>query len=260
MRDKLEVYYNKFNEDKRLTRKHGNVEFVTSMHYITRFLKDVKNPRVADIGAGTGRYSIELFNRGVDVLAIEPYKCNLNVLKQKNSQVKTMLGNALNLKKIDDKSFDLTLLFGPMYHLATPEEKLQALNEAKRITKIGGTIMVAYCMNDYCIITHGFKDHKFFECKQNGMIDQNFHTVYTENDLYSYVTVNDINNLLNSTSGLKRELLVSADGPANYIRQTLNQMTDEEYQEFINYHLSTCERQDLIGASAHTIDILTRTF
>ena len=31
--------------------------------------------------------------------------------------------------------FDLTLVFGPMYHLKSAEEKLAALNEAKRVTK-----------------------------------------------------------------------------------------------------------------------------
>ena len=30
----LEKYYNKFNEEKRLTRRRGNVEYVTSMKYI----------------------------------------------------------------------------------------------------------------------------------------------------------------------------------------------------------------------------------
>ena len=38
-RDKLEIYYNKFNEDKRLTRRHGKVEFITSMKYIHEVLK-----------------------------------------------------------------------------------------------------------------------------------------------------------------------------------------------------------------------------
>ncbi len=30
----LEDYYNKFNEEKRLTSRHGQIEFRTSMHYI----------------------------------------------------------------------------------------------------------------------------------------------------------------------------------------------------------------------------------
>ena len=33
-------------------------------------------------------------------------------------------------------------------------------------------------------------------------------------------------------------------------------MDDETFELFMKYHLSTCERMDLIGAAAHTLDIL----
>ena len=34
----LELYYNKFNEEKRLDSRHGQVEFITSMKYIHKYL------------------------------------------------------------------------------------------------------------------------------------------------------------------------------------------------------------------------------
>jgi hypothetical protein len=57
-KEKLTNYYNKFNEDKRLDSRHGQVEFITSMKYIHKYLN--KNDKIIDIGAGTGRYSIPL--------------------------------------------------------------------------------------------------------------------------------------------------------------------------------------------------------
>ena len=75
-------YYNKFNENKRLTRRHGIVEYTTSMKYILKYLKKIKNPKIIDIGAGTGKYSIELANMGYDVTAIELVKHNLMTLKE----------------------------------------------------------------------------------------------------------------------------------------------------------------------------------
>ena len=256
-REKLELYYNKFNEDKRLTRRHGKVEFITSMKYIHKALENYTNPKILDIGAGTGKYSIALSEEGFDVTAVELLKCNLNVLKEKSNKVKAFLGNALNLHKFDDESFDVTLLFGPMYHLGSKEEKVQALSEAKRVTKKGGTILVAYVMNEYGVLTYAFKEHNALKCISDGRLNDDFHCTYTEKDLYSFVRVEEINEL-NEICNLQRIKLISADGPANYIRQTLNQMTDEEFELFINYHLSTCERADLIGASAHTVDILTK--
>jgi ubiquinone/menaquinone biosynthesis C-methylase UbiE len=62
--------------------------------------------------------------------------------------VKAYQGNALNLKRFEANNFDMTLLFGPMYHLLNFEDKVKALSEAKRVTKPGGIILVAYCMNE----------------------------------------------------------------------------------------------------------------
>ncbi len=256
-RDKLELYYNKFNEDKRLTRRHGKVEFITSLKYIEEALSLLDSPKILDIGAGTGRYSIYFADKGYDVTAIELLKCNLNVLKEKSNKVRAHLGNALNLGKFEDNSFDVTLLFGPMYHLASREEKIQALREAKRVTKQGGMIFVAYVMNEYGVLSYAFKEHNAIECTKDGRLDKNFHCTYTDKDLYSFVRLEDIDEI-NKTCNLNRIKIISADGPANYMRQTLNQMTEEEFELFINYHLSTCERLDLIGASAHTVDILTK--
>ena len=151
----------------------------------------------------------------------------------------------------------MTLVFGPMYHLYSFEDKVKALSEAKRVTKPGGIILVAYIMNEYSILTHGFKDHCMKESIANGKVDDAFHVIAEPEDLYDYVRLEDIA-AYNEAAGLERIQIVAADGPANYMRQTLNAMDDETYEIFINYHLSTCERPDLMGASAHTLDILRK--
>ena len=111
---KLEAYYNKFNEDKRLLSRHGQVEFHTTMHYIRQYARQLQAEggaplRVIDIGAGTGRYSVALAAEGYDVTAVEPVKYNLGILKKKNAGVKAFQGNALKLKRFADGSFDMTL-------------------------------------------------------------------------------------------------------------------------------------------------------
>ena len=253
----LEQYYNKFNEDKRLLSRHGQVEFITSMKYIHDYLEGIPDARILDVGAGTGRYSVALAEEGYDVTAVELVRYNLGILKSKNSSVKAYQGNAMNLKRFADESFDMTLVFGPMYHLYCFEDKLQALSEAKRVTKQDGTILVAYCMNEYCVLTYAFKEQHIHECIEKNRLTEDFHSVAEPKDLYDYVRIEDIDRL-DEAAGLKRIKIISPDGPADYMRPVLNAMDEETFQLFIRYHLSTCERPDLIGAGAHTLDILRK--
>ena len=280
----IEKYYNKFHEEHRLTTRHGQVEFRTTLHYIEeaiRWLSDaercIENTtdngsqnvvsirpsgystsgalKIADIGAGTGRYSVELCHRGYDVTAVELVKHNLEILRAKHENIKTWQGDARNLSFLDDKSFDITLLFGPLYHLHGDEEKLKALTEARRITKKGGIILVAYVMNEYSVISYCFKEHKWSEVAAKGGLSPDFHTICTEEDLYDYVRLEDIDRL-NKAAGLERIKIISADGAADYMRRELNEMSEEEFQAFCDFQPAIAERPELVGAGSHCVDIL----
>lgn len=254
----LEKYYNKFNEEKRLQSRHGQVEFITSMKYIHEYLNEDRTKKVLDVGAGTGRYSVALAEEGYDVKAVELVKYNLGILKSKKSSVKAYQGNALKLSRFAEDSFDLTLLFGPMYHLHTEEEQLKALSEASRVTKKDGMILVAYCMNEYSVLTYGFKEGHIKESLAAGKLSEDFQVLSDEKDLYRYMRLSEIDKL-NAKSGLTREKIISPDGPSDFMRPTLNAMDEETFQLFVGYHLSVCERPDLIGAGSHTLDILKNT-
>ena len=253
----LEDYYSHFEEDKRLKSRHGQVEFITSMKYIHEVLKEDKRLKILDIGAGTGAYSVYLSNEGYDVTAVELVEHNIKIFKSKNSNVKIHQGNALDLSMFNDDTFDVVLLFGPMYHLLKKEEKIKALSEVKRVCTKGGTILISYYMNDYAIITYGFIKKHILEAIENKQVDESYHMLNLEGDLYSMVRIEDINEF-NQICALTRKKIIAADGASNYIRVYLNKLSEEEFKEFINYHLSTCERNDLLGASAHLLDIVTK--
>ena len=261
----LEEYYNKFNEDKRLSSRHGQVEYTVSMHYIHQYLKEQmeitgkkkQELRILDIGAATGGYSIPLSEEGYDVTAVELVKHNISRLKQKCDGVTAFQRDARNLRGLESEAYDLTLLFGPMYHLKTREDQRKALLEAKRVTRPGGVILVAYIMNEYSVITYAFKERHIREALMNGMLDESYHCTEKANPLYSFMRLEDIESL-NGETGLKREKIIAVDGAANYIRPVLNALDEEEFQMFLDYQLSVCERTDLMGASGHTVDILRR--
>ncbi len=263
----LEKYYNKFKEDHRLTTRHGQVEFEVSMKYIMECARSVLNGRgkkaddsgsvkIADIGAGTGRYSVALAQKGFDVTAVELVKHNLEILEAKHERVKCWPGDARNLSFLPDETFDITLLFGPMYHLHGIDERSKALKEAARITKKDGFILVAYVMNEYAVISYCFKQGKIKECLNT--LTEDFHTITEEGkDLYSYTRIEDMDEL-NRICGLKRVKVFAPDGAADFMRRELNALDEESFELFIKYQMAVCERSDLIGASSHTVDVLKK--
>lgn len=251
----IEKYYNKFNEDHRLTTRHGIVEFSVSMEHIHRIIGDRKNLKILDVGAGTGRYSIELCHEGHEVTAVELVKRNLEVIRSKHEKIKTWQGNALNLSFLEAQKFDLVICFGPMYHLHTEEERLKAFEEIKRVTKKDGIILAAYIMNEYAVIQYCFGENKIKEVLEKGGLTEDFHCVTFDDDLYSYVRLDDIN-AIQQKSGLQRIGIFNQEGAADYMRRELNSMDEETFKKFIEYTIAVSDRPELLGAGSHVVDIL----
>ena len=254
--DELEKYYNKFNEDKRLLSRHGQVEFFVAMKYIHDIIGDRKNLDIADIGAGTGRYSVALADEGHNVTAVEYVKKNVSQIKMKSDKVIAKQGDAVNLKLKAD-SFDIVLLFGPTYHLFTHEDKLKAINEAKRIVRKGGYILIMYLTNEYAVITYAFKEGNLQKVLNEGKLDSNFQTITNIDDLYSYVRLEEINKLKDDAN-LERVKIIGVDGATDYIRPVINKLSEKDFEIYKNYQLSICERPELLGASSHIMDILKK--
>ena len=236
--------------------QHGQVEYLTTMKYIHECLSQFASPSILEVGAGTGRYSSALAKEGYSVTAVELVPHNLDVLRSKldgTEPITAMQGNALDLSVFQDQSFNLTMLLGPMYHLFTWEDKIQALSEAVRVTKPGGNILVAYCMNEATVIQYAFLSNHLND--MNALLTDDWHCKSEPEEGFELVRTEDIS-LLNSKFPLDRIKLVATDGATHYLSGFIDEMDQDTFAKWMEYHLATCERQDLIGAANHTLDIL----
>lgn len=249
----IEKHYNKHPEDLRLLRRHGIVEFETTMHHLHRFLQP--GHFVLDIGAGTGRYTSALMAEGFRVKAIELVRRNIDVFLKREPAANVVQGDARDMPFLSTGTADVTLLLGPLYHLFGDDEKVRALCEAKRVTKPGGIIFVAYLMNEYSILSYCFDEERIGDFLNRGVVDRNFHIQSQEGELYDYVRLEDINRF-NEKAGLQRVTIFSPDGAADYMRTRLNRMSDETFSHFIDYQKCISERPDLIGAGSHVVDVV----
>lgn len=257
----LEEYYNTHDEDSRLLSKHGQIEYLTTMKYIHEYLSGVSGAAVLEVGAGTGRYSVALAKEGYNVTAVELVAHNLDILRSKldgTEPITVLQGNALDLSALADGKFDLTMLLGPMYHLYTKADKLRAMSEAVRVTRPGGCIMVAYCMNEPTVILYVFAAKHLDEVLANGMLTEDWHCKSEPKEIIDLVRTEDIDSL-DSVFPVERVKLIATDGAAHYLRDMIDGMDAGTFSRWMDYHFSICERQDLIGASNHTLDILKKS-
>ena len=108
----LENYYNQGKEKDRLIKDKAHmVEFLTTVRYIDKYIK--KKDRILDIGAGTGIYSLYYAKKGYKIDAIELTNSNIEEFKKnikKEMDIKLNKGNALDLSRYKDNTFDITLL------------------------------------------------------------------------------------------------------------------------------------------------------
>lgn len=119
--DKKEKYLNSFEKGKLLS-----------------LLSDLKNKKVLDVGAGTGRISLELFSLGAQVTALDVSEKILEVLKRKNKKIATVVGEAENLP-FENESFDLVVSAFLIVHLKDPA---RFFDEVYRVLKPGGIFLV----------------------------------------------------------------------------------------------------------------------
>ena len=256
----LEEYYNAFHEEGRLLSRHGQVEYLTTMKYIRECLADLSSPDILEVGAGTGRYSVTLAKQGYRVTAVELISHNLDLLKTKldgSELITVMQGNALDLSALPDASFDLTMLLGPMYHLYTREDKQRALAEAVRVTKPGGDILVAYCMNEPTVIQYVFGGNHLREVLDLDLLTSDWHCKSEPKEIFELIRSEEIA-ALDAEFPVERVKLVATDGATRYLRELIDGMDEDTFAKWMEYHFAICERQDLIGASHHTLDILKK--
>jgi ubiquinone/menaquinone biosynthesis C-methylase UbiE len=249
-------YSNDYTEDDRLIKdKTHQVEYITTLKYIDKYLK--KGDRVLEVGAGTGIYSLGLAKRGYQVDAVELVNDNLNILKSKitpDMNINAIQGNALDLSMYKDNTFDMTLVLGPLYHLFKDEERDKVIEEAIRVTKSGGIIYYAFILSDLTMINWGFEKGNLVP-NMGIMITDDYKVINREEYIFYLTYMSEIKKLMQEHDKQEVITYVATDGVGRVMSDKINEMSDEEYKHYINYHLSICEREDLIGYSGHVLAI-----
>ncbi len=248
-------FYHQTDEDGRLQRtRHGQLEYLTTMHYIHRFANS--GSKVLEIGAGTGRYSIALAKEGMNVTAVELVESNLSILKENSKDVENIQacqGDATNLEMFPDNSFDVALVFGPMYHLYETEDVNRAIDEAVRVTKHGGVILFAFISVYAIMYANYFYGNWAFGQKEN--FTKDYQVKHYKEQLFTGYDVAEFEHLF-TEKPVEWITTAGTDGFLEPIEERPDfSISDEEFNAFAAWHLAFAEKRELLGNTSHLLYI-----
>ena len=249
--ERINKTYDFFNEDARLNRsKAARVEFLTTTRYIEQYL--MPGAKILDVGAGAGEYSLYFARGGYQVSALELADNNLRAFREKlrpEDGIDLVQGNAVNLSRYADESFDAVLLFGPLYHLHAEADRQKCIAEARRVCKKDGTLFFAFISNDMVILTEFSYRPDYF---LNGDYDKQ--TFRLEDFPFVFHTVDKCREMLRA-GGVKIVKEIASDGVSELLEDKINAMDDESYAQYLRYHFYICEKPEMLGMSNHLLFI-----
>ena len=248
-------FYQMTDEDSRLLRsRQGQIEYAVTMHYIHRFAG--APCRVLELGAGTGRYSAALAREGMDVTALELADANFAVLREKAREIpnlRAVQGDATDLHAFADDSFDVTLCFGPLYHLYEPDEVQRAIDEAIRVTRPGGYIFCAF-LSVYGIMLANYLYGEWQRGVQENFAEDGS-VRHFEEQLFTGYDIAELEGLF-AGKGVRHVVTAGVDWSLEAIEKRPDfALSDADFESLLGWYLTVCEKRELLGNTNHLLYI-----
>lgn len=247
--EQIQATYELFNEDTRLNRsKAARVEFLTTTRYIEKYIKP--GAKILDVGAGAGEYSLYFARKGYEVCAVELSENNIRAFRKKmtpEDKIDLVQGNAVDLNRYADDSFDAVLLFGPLYHLHSEADRQRCIAEAKRVCRKHGKLFFAFISNDMVILTEFSYRPDYFAAG-----DYDKETFELEDFPFVFHTVDDCREMLQK-GGVNILHEVASDGVSELLEEKINAMDDKNYAQYLRYHFYICEKPEFLGMTNHLL-------
>ena len=141
-------YYNSDPEKEHQRLENHQLEYDLTWRFFEEYLPP--QGHLLEIGAATGRYTLELAKRGYRITAVDLSEVNIAFCRQLlieaglEEKVQLIIGDARYLTEVPKKTFNAVLLMGPLYHLIEESDRKIAVQEAFNRLKAGGVIFSAF--------------------------------------------------------------------------------------------------------------------
>ena len=232
---------------------------------------------ILDIGGGPGHYSIHFAKQGHTVTLLDLSGENVRFAKKKARQygvkITAMQGDAADLSRFPDDSFDTVFLMGPLYHLMTEESRLQAIQEAKRVLKPGGFLFCSFilmfggviyglpALGVLAVLFIKIVAHQLLSARGTSLreAEQPLYDVAAKDESLAFeaftyawmTTVREAKELLASVPGLRTETVFGQESILSPYKYILDRSPKKIRIAWYEYALRFCEKEEYLTHTEH---------
>jgi ubiquinone/menaquinone biosynthesis C-methylase UbiE len=262
-------YYDETDEAGRLDVEYFPLERARTQEIVTRHLPPPPAV-VIDVGGAAGAYSYWLAARGDEVHLVDPVPRHVRQAEEAASRhprplASARVGDARNLERAD-ASADVVLLLGPLYHLPERNDRMAALQEARRVLRPGGRVFAAG-ISRFASLLDGIRTGK--------LLDDPAFAAIVERDLEDGRHINETGTLSFFTTsyfhrpedlaaevteaGFEGAVVHALEGPGAFLAGFEERFEDPGKREALLRFLARVEVEPtLIGGSPHILAVARR--
>lgn len=261
--NQVEAHYNRNAEREWERLERHRTEFAITCRMLDEYLPRPPG-KILDVGGGPGRYAIHLTRLGYHVTLLDISQASLSLALEKATKEgiylpTPILGNALTLPEEFTGLFDAVLLMGPLYHLLAAEERLAAVCEAHRVLRAGGYVAASFItrfapLRDVAIhspqwiLDNPDRYRQLLEAGLNPAYDS---SAFPDS---FFIHPDDIAPLMRA-GGFRMEALQGCEGLMAGHEDTVNELTGELWDVWVDLNYRLGREPSLFGASDHLLYI-----
>jgi S-adenosylmethionine-dependent methyltransferase len=254
-------YYTSNLEGEHSRLERHQLEYDLTWRYLIQYLPS--QGTILEVGAATGRYTIELARRGyrltaVDMTAALLKKCREGLVTEGlESQVRLIVADARNLSAVTEQGFDAVLLMGPLYHLVMEADRKLALKEAYDRLRPGGIFFSAF-ISRYGIMGDLIKNVPAWieeEEEVRSILENGKDPIYPHVGFRGYFA--QVSEIAPLHEGLGFETLVVAgvEPGISADDESYNKLQGKQRQLWLDLFFGLSTEKSTIGASRHLLYI-----
>jgi len=261
-------YYGQAPEETRLQQGPFQLEEARTRELIHRFAPPPPGT-VLDVGGAAGAYALWLAEQGYSVHLIDAAPRLVAEARRRSAVAARPLascdvGDARALAA-QDRSADLVLLLGPLYHLTEREDRMQALREAARVLRPRGRLLAA-AISRWASALDGLARDLLGDAGFRAIVERDLREGQHRNptarmDYFTTAYFHRPDELAEEvrSAGLELDGVFGIEGPGWIVPDVAERLADPVRRETLLTAARLLEEQDaVIGCSAHLLAAATR--